>query len=191
MFTYTVVSRADVPPSRSGYVIPFRDVPVRILQGFNGPISHLAFEVRGPLSALVQDHRFSLDFALPLGTPVRVAKAGIVKSVATQHDLWYGGLDLSIGASLAPNSIYVVHDDETQTVYSHLAQWSAQVMTRERVEQGQVLALTGLSGWIGPEPHLHFAALTFFERTIQRRTFPVEFDNYRGPLEHKVLMGER
>lgn len=188
MDTYTIIPQAAVPPSRAGYILPFRDVPVRISQGYNGPISHVLVEIRDDDIVFQQDDRFSLDFAVPLGTAVIAAKKGRVRSAYDNSDQYYQGLELVEGLGTIVNTVTLFHDDGTATLYSHLAKGS--VLVRDgMVEQGQLLAVTGMSGWIGPEPHLHFAALRYVGVGC-RATFPVDFDNYHGPLEHKVLMGD-
>lgn len=189
MFTYTIVQRTDIPASRAGYLLPFQDAPLWILQGFNGPVSHVLFEGRSGDTVIQQDDRFSIDFALPLGTKVIAAKAGKVRSVYDSSDQWYEGLDLMTGIRAIVNSITLRHEDGTATLYSHLGKCSAQVRDGQQVEQGQLLAVTGMSGWIGPVPHLHFAALRY-EGGGFRRTFPIEFENYQGNLEHEALMAQ-
>ncbi len=188
MSTYTIIPQTDVPPSKTGYILPIQNSNVRILQGYNGPVSHVLLERRTGNSVYSQDDRFSLDFAVPFKTEIVAAKAGIVRYVCDITDQYYKGLEIEQGFRILVNALSLTHKDGTATLYSHLAKGSAQVGVGQYVEQGQLLAVTGMSGWIGPEPHLHFAALRYGDYGC-RRTFPVEFDNYHGPLEHRVLEG--
>lgn len=186
MYTSTRINSTDVPPTQEGYILPFRDAPVCILQGYNGPVSHILTEIQIGGTLFRMDDRFSLDFILPLGTEVIAAKKGRVLRAYDGSDKYYLGLELAKGQSTLVNSVSLFHDDGTATLYSHLAQGSVGVQVNQQVEQGHPLARSGLSGWIGPEPHLHFAALRF-ARAGARRTFPVRFDNYHGSLEHDLI----
>ncbi|MBI2147239.1 M23 family metallopeptidase, partial [Candidatus Woesearchaeota archaeon] len=85
-----------------------------------------------------------------------------------------------------PNVVYLQHADGSHTVYSHLAANSITVREGDHIGQGHELARTGLSGWIGPVPHLHFAALTFPSPMV-RRTFPVRFSDDSRMLESDGL----
>lgn len=172
------------PETRTGYVLPFNYNAVEISQGYNGGFSHRALQRNAELT-VIHDDRFSLDFVLPLGTEVVAAKAGKVYRVADFFETQYTGLDLEEGMQTFANFIYLLHKDGSLTLYSHLANKSVKVEKGQEVKQGQVLAKTGRSGWIGPVPHLHFAALDNIGAGLRmiRRTFPVTFDNYAGPLE--------
>lgn len=50
-----------------------------------------------------------------------------------------------------------------------------------------MIARTGLSGWIGPVPHLHFAALRYGPQ-MGRQSIPTVFNDYQGLLEHEELL---
>jgi len=180
------VTLQDIPATRGGYQLPFEGY-VTITQGYNGPISHRAFRLHySGFIGGIHDDRFSLDFGVPEDTIVLASKAGIADTVADHYTEHYDGLDSKIGIGMMPNVIYLRHDDGTFTIYSHLATGSALVRRGREVKQGQPIARTGLSGWIGPRPHLHFSALTKSE-TQARRTFPTTFIDYEGPLDHSEL----
>lgn len=166
------------PPTRSGYIYPVSYRPIKIFQGYNGPYSHMAFYTILPSTGergVIQDDRFSLDFEVPSGTEVVAAKNGIVSGITHNRTNWYRGLDVEIGMKEIPNVLYLLHNDGSRTVYSHLEAFSITLMMGNAVRQGQPIARTGLSGWVGPVPHLHFAALTFPEPWV-RRTFPTIFE---------------
>lgn len=115
----------------------------------------------------------------------------------TLSQIFYNGMDASIGNGLffATNFIVIEHNDNTCGLYSHLAYGSRQVHEEEFVDQGQLLAYTGQSGWIGHIPHLHFMVYTrsspqYIDGRVQsgrRITIPVQFKNYDGPLEHQEI----
>ncbi|PIZ52277.1 hypothetical protein COY27_00750 [Candidatus Woesearchaeota archaeon CG_4_10_14_0_2_um_filter_33_13] len=166
-----------------GHSLPFVPKgPVEISQGYNGPFSHLAFS-RG-LCNVFYDYRFAIDFKLALGTEVIASKAGVVFYVIDYSKSLYRGTDLTEGIAASPNLVIVAHEDGLKSCYSHLDGNNIFVERGEVVEQGQPLARTGLSGWIGPVPHLHFQVYT------GPRTFPVVFTNYGGPLEDRLLKKE-
>ena len=53
------------------------------------------------------------------------------------------------------NNIRIVHSDGTMAVYAHLELESAHVQVGDRVRAGQLLALSGDTGYTSG-PHLHF-----------------------------------
>ena len=179
------------------YVVPF-DVsrsPVEIIQGWHGPYSHFDLESRYGVNI---DSSYAIDFKLPLETPVFAACAGNVIVVYTESVVYYNGDDGNVGNQLpagSTNFLVIDHGDGTFALYSHLHHRSEYVRTKQSVDQGQLLAGTGLSGWIGQNPHLHFAV---FRRVPREQpasgllapkavTIPFRFQNYGGPYEHSEL----
>ncbi|MBT7902741.1 M23 family metallopeptidase [Candidatus Woesearchaeota archaeon] len=164
------------------YIIPFTGYPVIITQGYNGPYSHKGREINGRIR---RNDCYSIDFALPLETTIIASRAGIVNLVETFFDECYLGLNPNKGR-VSTNFITIDHLDGTGAIYAHLEKQGELVQRKQFVEQGQPIAITGLSGWIGPIPHLHFAV--FKKRKTRRTTVPINFENYHGPLEHSTLM---
>ncbi|MDG4554752.1 MAG: M23 family metallopeptidase [Candidatus Competibacter sp.] len=113
----------------------------RIGQAFDGAFSH-----QHPQS------RYAVDIGLPLGTPVRAARAGIIMEVA--GDFFDGGADPKYRSRA--NAVRVLHDDGTIAVYAHLHPDSIQVAPGQRVKRGAWLANSGNTGF-STGPHLHFA----------------------------------
>ena len=164
-----------------GYKLPFSFDKVEISQGYNGPYSHFPTE-RG--FNTLYDNRYCIDFKLPFGTPILAAKSGRIFGIVDYFSDYYEGLKLERGIKSSPNFIILKHKNGFNTLYSHLEKGSAEVMEKQEVMKGQVIAKTGRSGWIGPTPHLHFSVV---EDSKSRLSFPVIFDDYKGPLEHSSI----
>lgn len=122
------------PPFAPGQRFP-------IGQAFDGAFSH-----QHPQS------RYAVDIGLPLGTPVRAARAGVVMEVA--GDFFDGGADPKY--QTRANAVRLLHNDGTMAVYAHLHPDSIRVSPGQRVERGAWLANSGNTGF-STGPHLHFA----------------------------------
>jgi murein DD-endopeptidase MepM/ murein hydrolase activator NlpD len=153
---------------------------VNILQGFHGPWSHKEF-------SRTKDLTYAVDFKLNIGTPVIAARDGRLYGYYDGSTKFYSGTDPKMGNSLIfgeTNFVFVEHQDGTVAIYSHLAKGSCVVGTRQKkIAQGELLAFTGLSGWVGPTPHLHFQLY----KKDDFRSIPISFTNYSGPLEHSQI----
>lgn len=125
------------------YRIPFVSRGGRLIsQGFNGGRTHN------------DDHsRYAVDIALPIGTPIIAARAGVVLDAAT--DFIGGGTDRRRYGEKA-NFVRILHDDETMATYAHLSLESVAIKPGQRVGVGQLIALSGNTGY-SSGPHLHFA----------------------------------
>ena len=93
----------------------------------------------------------SVDFAVPLNTPVLAALDGIVTRVRDDSSKY--GEDISFGQDV--NYITIEHTGAELSEYLHLAKSSSKVRVGQKVKQGEEIAKTGLSGWLYA-PHLHF-----------------------------------
>ena len=102
-------------------------------------------------------------------------------------DWVYKGLDPEVGNSrpMMTNFIQIEHDDGTVALYSHLGK-DVLVRTGREVALGDVIAITGESGWIAEVPHLHFQVNT----EDFKKTLPILFRDYRGSLDHDTLVRE-
>ncbi|WP_433546328.1 M23 family metallopeptidase [Streptomyces sp. CA-294286] len=88
------------------------------------------------------------DFAVPVGTAVKAAGAGVVVKAGPNG----GGDGPAYG-----NAIVVRHADRTYSQYAHLSR--LQVKPGQRVAAGQRIALSGNTG-NSSGPHLHFEIRT-------------------------------
>src|SRR3989339_1696584 len=133
------------------YILPFNNIEVVITQGYNGPWTHRKIRAN-------TDQSYSSDFALPVGTEVTAAREGIVKLVYDMGDSVYRGYDFSEGSKFIANMVNISLDDGTIASYQHFEKGSVSSRLKEGdfVKQSQVIGRTGLSGWVGPIPHLHF-----------------------------------
>jgi murein DD-endopeptidase MepM/ murein hydrolase activator NlpD len=112
-----------------------------IAQAFGGKASH------GD-----KQNYYAVDIVMPVGTPVLAARDGVVMTV--DNDFFGAGLDMARYGDRA-NNIRIVHSDGTMAVYAHLELESAHVQVGDRVRAGQLLALSGDTGYT-TGPHLHF-----------------------------------
>jgi murein DD-endopeptidase MepM/ murein hydrolase activator NlpD len=93
-----------------------------------------------PVLNRIRAHR-GVDYAAPVGTPVRAAGGGRVKFVGQQ-----GGFG---------NVIELEHGSGVVTVYGHLSRFAAQLRRGQRVEMAQVIGYVGQTG-LATGPHLHY-----------------------------------
>ncbi len=122
------------------YRLPYGErVSFPVIQGYGAKLSHRGAE------------QFTLDFGMPVGTPVHAARDGVVVLFEDSHD---GGC-LREECSRLANFVVVLHGDGTTGEYFHLERGSVQVALGERVERGQLLAFSGNTGY-SSAPHLHF-----------------------------------
>ncbi len=141
---------------RVTYALPYDVGTEHIVgQGFNGTVSHQG--------------KFAIDWDMPIGTPVRAARSGLV--VGTEDSYRQGGNDPAL--KTRANYVRVRHDDGTIGNYVHLSPGGVRVRVGERVREGTVIGLSGNTGY-STGPHLHFEVYSITEN-LERRTIPVEF----------------
>ncbi len=85
---------------------------------------------------------YSWDWAMPVGANLAATRAGVVKFV--REDSTVCGCNVSYANSA--NYVVVDHGDGTQALYLHLQYNGALVSVGQRVEQGQIIAKSGMSG---------------------------------------------
>ncbi|MBN2881240.1 M23 family metallopeptidase [Candidatus Woesearchaeota archaeon] len=165
-------------------ILPFKNKDVKIVQGFNGEYTHKR------LTEFV-DQSFSVDFALPIGTPVYAAHDGLVVISDMSVDEFYTGLDFKVGKNFIANFIVMNHGSGIFSCYQHFGKDKIFINKHDEVKKGQLLGFTGKSGWIGPQPHLHFSvyrrSIDHYPLRIDTQSIPFRFKNYDGPLEDKEI----
>ncbi len=95
---------------------------------------------RHPVLNTIRAHR-GVDYAAPVGTPVRAAGEGRVRFVGRQGG--YG------------NVIELEHGSGVVTVYGHLSRFAPQMRRGQRVALGKVIGYVGKTG-LATGPHLHY-----------------------------------
>lgn len=101
------------------------------------------------------DSYYAVDLAMPVGTDVFAARAGVVFDVASNN--FQGGLNRERDGPSA-NVVRILHDDGTYAIYAHLNWNSIRVKPGDRVNRGEYIADSGNTGF-SSGPHLHFAVV--------------------------------
>ena len=120
------------------YHLPYQDDKTHLLvQGYFSHYTHM--------------HRAALDFKMKKGTKVCAVRDGVV--VRVKKDGRRGGTNIKYHPD--GNYIVIQHEDSTRSGYWHLKHDSVFVKVGDFVKQGQVIGLSGRSGYTY-FPHLHF-----------------------------------
>ena len=105
----------------------------RISSRFNSARLH-------PILNLIRAHK-GIDYAAPIGTPVRAAGDGSIR---------YAGPKGGYG-----NVVEIEHTRSIVTVYGHLSRFAKGTRAGAHVTQGAVIAYVGMTG-LATGPHLHY-----------------------------------
>jgi len=105
----------------------------RVSSGFNAARMH-------PILNRIRAHK-GVDYAAPIGTPVRAAGDGVIR---------YAGVMGGYG-----NLVEIEHTHGITTVYGHLSRFAHGTHVGARVAQGTVIAYVGMTG-LATGPHLHY-----------------------------------
>lgn len=155
-------------PTTSEYPLPWRGGPFRLTQGANGKYSH--FTPKG---------RYALDIAMPEGTPIVAARAGVIVKTENQQT--------GRGQNPAGNFVRILHDDGTMGVYLHLQKGSVSVREGQRVETGSYIARSGNTG-NSTGPHLHFVVQRNIGLAVE--SIPFDFNQPVNSLPNFAVGGE-
>lgn len=138
-----VIGDPEIKPYDQYYYPPVpKNKAFKITQAFGGKFSHKS-----------KVNYYAVDIAMPIGTPIHAARAGVV--VMSKDDYHLGGTSNKKFFLDKSNFVIIVHEDGSYASYGHLLMGSVKVKKGERVEVGQVIAQSGTSGY-SSGPHLHF-----------------------------------
>jgi len=112
--------------------------------------------VQGYFSRLSHKERAALDFKMKRGTKICAAREGVVVRVKKDGDR--GGWNKKYRSY--GNNIVIQHPDSSRAGYWHLQKESALVNAGDTVKKGQVIGLSGKTGYAF-FPHLHFLVWRF------------------------------
>ncbi len=105
----------------------------RVSSGFNSARRH-------PILNTIRAHK-GVDYAAPIGTPVRAAGDGRIR---------FAGVKGGYG-----NVVEIDHSRGIVTVYGHLSRFAHDTHVGAHVAQGSVIAFVGMTG-LATGPHLHY-----------------------------------
>ena len=142
------------------YGLPFDSSKSKLLvQGYFGKYSHR--------------ERAALDFKMKKGTKILAARDGIVTRV--KEDGTKGGWNSKYRQH--GNNIIIQHNDNSRSGYWHIQKDGALVNVGDTVRKGQVIALSGNTGYTA-FPHLHFIVWT--SRGGNWQQVPTRFATSKG-----------
>ncbi|ADR22936.1 hypothetical protein MATR_32150 [Marivirga tractuosa] len=161
-FLYNIGDQSLEVDTEFPYLLPFKHGKrVRVGQGNNGAGTHRGIN--------------AIDFNLEIGDSIYAARSGIV--VEVKEDSNVGGND----PKFEPygNFIKVYHDDGTIGSYVHLVQKGSFVKKGDQIQKGQLIGISGNTGW-SSGPHLHFMVAQ--NKDFRNITLPIKFLNYKKQL---------
>jgi len=142
------------------YALPFSTGrSYRLMQGYFGQFSH--------------KERVALDFNMKRGTKVCAAREGVVVRVKQDSDR--GGWNKKYRPY--GNNIVIQHPDGSRAGYWHLQKNGALVNVGDTVKRGQVIGLSGKTGYAF-QPHLHF--IVWISGNNNWQQIPTRFQTAKG-----------
>ncbi len=143
------------------YALPYENKTTHLLiQGYFSHFSH--------------KERAALDFKMKRGTKILAARDGVV--VRAKEDGNKGGLNRKYRPY--GNNIVIQHADGSRAGYWHLQYNGSLVNVGDSVKKGQVIALSGKTGYTAL-PHLHFLVWTFNSHGDWQQ-IPTRFQTSKG-----------
>lgn len=145
------------------YRLPFpEEKNFRLIQGYGGSETHQ------------DEFQYSLDWEMPIGTPVLAARAGKIIHAIDR----FSGRSTDPSFKERTNTITLLHADGTLAEYSHIGTGTLKVKLGQQVKEGELLALSSDVGYSGG-PHLHFRVFRLIRGT-EYESLPVRFQDARG-----------
>lgn len=143
------------------YSLPYeKGTAHTLIQGYFGSFSH--------------KNRAALDFKMKEGTKILAARDGVVIRMVEKNDK--GGMNKKYREFA--NLIVIAHSDGSRSGYWHLQKDGALVNVGDSVKQGQVIGLSGKTGYAST-PHLHFLVWKSSKGSWQ--SVPTRFLTENGP----------
>ncbi|MBS1198977.1 MAG: peptidase [Proteobacteria bacterium] len=144
------------------YRAPFQEGKnFRLIQGYGGSDSHQG------------EFHYSLDWDMPIGTPIHAARAGKVIHALDR----FSGRAWDPSYKERTNTITILHADGTMAEYSHIGTGTLHVRLGQQVQEGDLLALSSDVGYSGG-PHLHFRVFRLVRGT-EYESLPIRFRDAR------------
>ncbi len=140
--------------------------------------SHLL--VQGYYSSFSHKNRAALDFKMKQETKILAARKGVVVRIEERNNK--GGVKTKYRKYA--NLVVIAHEDGTRAGYWHIYQNGVLVNIGDTVKQGQVIALSGKTGF-ALFPHLHFLVWSNINGNWQQ--VPTRFITSKGPRYLKPL----
>jgi murein DD-endopeptidase MepM/ murein hydrolase activator NlpD len=94
-----------------------------------------------PISGVWKQHK-GVDFAAPMGTPIRASGDGVIDFIGAST----GGYG---------NMVVLKHWANYSTAYGHMSRFTSGLRRGQKVHQGDVIGYVGSTGW-STGPHLHY-----------------------------------
>ena len=164
----SVLGDPRLAPQHYAYPLPWRGGPFKLTQGANGKYSH--FTPKG---------RYAIDIAMPEGTPILAARAGMVVSIENHQS--------GRGNNPSGNYVRILHDDGTMGVYLHLMRCSVTAQVGQRAELGSMIARSGNTG-NSTGAHLHFVVQRNVGLALE--SIPFDFNQPVGSLPNFAVVGQ-
>ena len=108
---------------------------------------------------------YAWDFWMPIGTEIFASRSGTVIELKQSFS----------GIGLKSNFLVIKHDDGTHAMYAHIKRNGSVVEINDYVEQGQLIAYSGMVGQT-INPHLHFVV---FDKS-RTNSLPITFADVSG-----------
>lgn len=160
-FRYVVGRTGALPDPGAVYQLPFASgSPFPIKQGYGGSFSH----PKGTPS------EYSIDWAMPVGTPALAARGGRVVGIRDDSD--ENGLTTDYVTKA--NLVAVEHADGTIAEYVHLKFHGVAVTLGQNVRAGELVGYSGNTGY-SSEPHLH-VRISMVKSPGYDESLPVRWD---------------
>ena len=163
-------SKQHIPQENFDYFLPFEtNSSFTIYQGYNGSFSH--------------KNENSLDFTMPVGTPITAIREGVVVKLVESNNIACPEKE----CVKHNNYVIIYHPDGTFAEYTHLKKMGVEVNVGDKVTQGQLIGYSGNTGW-STGAHLHL--MVYLQRLKNRETLKTKFKIGDGSkseyLEEKI-----